>query len=217
MWYNSDDWQLKALLHMQFLMRFRVQNAPYATLKECFFSRSIAWIGNKVITYYLKTPLFPISANLAVFCRSVARLKTRAGQAGAGFVRKIVSKIARINGPLYRYVVAHSVSRVFPYLCGNTLVQGGRLLIRVPPRTCPPWKTTWSLPQPRQCWYPAAQEEHNQLVMMRNVSRKKEGMWKGCNISYRGTDKPNALAATLRNDEVCTWPWDGRTEGGADG
>ena len=43
------------------------------------FSRSIAWIGKKVMTYYLKTSFFPISANLAVFCRSVRRLNTRAG------------------------------------------------------------------------------------------------------------------------------------------
>ena len=35
------------------------------------FSLIIVWIGNKFITYYLKTPFFPISANLAVFCRSV--------------------------------------------------------------------------------------------------------------------------------------------------
>ena len=43
------------------------------------FSRSIAWIGKKVITYYLKTPFFPIPANLTVFRRSVTRLKTPAG------------------------------------------------------------------------------------------------------------------------------------------
>ena len=27
----------KARLHMRFLMRFRLQNAPYPTLHECFF------------------------------------------------------------------------------------------------------------------------------------------------------------------------------------
>ena len=74
---------VKARLHMRFLMRFlmrfRVQNAPYPTLHHCFFSRSIAWIGKKVITFYLKTPFFPMSAHLAVFCRSATRLKTRAG------------------------------------------------------------------------------------------------------------------------------------------
>ena len=47
---------LKARLHMRFLMRFmvrfRVQNAPHPTLHECFFSRSVGWIGKKVITYY---------------------------------------------------------------------------------------------------------------------------------------------------------------------
>ena len=61
--------------------------APYPA--RMLFSRSIAWIGKKVITYYLKTPLFPISADLAVFRRSVTRLKTRAG---AGFVRKMALK-----------------------------------------------------------------------------------------------------------------------------
>ena len=65
---------VKAGLHMRF------QNAPYPTLHEWFFSRSIAWIGKKVITYYLKTPLYPISVNLAVFGRSVnTQLKSRAG------------------------------------------------------------------------------------------------------------------------------------------
>ena len=46
---------------------------PYPA--RMLFSRSIAWIGKKVITYYLKTPFFPISASMAVFCRSVARPK----------------------------------------------------------------------------------------------------------------------------------------------
>ena len=59
------------------------------------FSRSIVWIGKKGITYCFKTPFIPISANLVVFCRSVTRLKTRAGLAGAGFVRKIASKSHR--------------------------------------------------------------------------------------------------------------------------
>ena len=59
------------------------------------FSRSIVWIGKKVITYCLKTLFISISANLVVFCRSVTRLKARAGLAGAGFVRKIASKSHR--------------------------------------------------------------------------------------------------------------------------
>ena len=59
---------IKARLHVRFLMRFRVQ-----------ISLIIAWIRNEVITYYLKTPIFPISANLAAFCRSVTRLKTCLG------------------------------------------------------------------------------------------------------------------------------------------
>ena len=50
---------------------------PYPA--RMFFSCSIAWIGKKVITYYFKTPFFPMSANLAVFCRRVTRLQTRAG------------------------------------------------------------------------------------------------------------------------------------------
>ena len=66
---------------------------PYPA--RMLFSRSIVWIGKKVITYCLKTPFIPISANLVVFCRSVTRLKTRAGLAGAGFVRKIASKSHR--------------------------------------------------------------------------------------------------------------------------
>ena len=63
---------------------------PYPAQK--LFSGRIAWNGKKVITYYLKTPFFAISANFAVFFRSVRRLNTRAGQAGAGFVRKSAPK-----------------------------------------------------------------------------------------------------------------------------
>ena len=66
---------------------------PYPA--RMLFSRSIVWIGKKVITYCLKTPFIPISANLVVFCRSVTRLKTRAGLAGAGFVHKTASKSHR--------------------------------------------------------------------------------------------------------------------------
>ena len=66
---------------------------PYPA--RMLFSRSIVWIGKKVITYCFKTTFIPISANLVVFCRSVTRLKTRAGLAGAGFVRKIASKSHR--------------------------------------------------------------------------------------------------------------------------
>ena len=51
---------------------------PYPA-RMFFFSRSVAWIGKKVMTYYLKTPFFPIPANLTVFRRSVTWLKTRAG------------------------------------------------------------------------------------------------------------------------------------------
>ena len=77
-WKCSD--RFKVRLHMwflmRFLMRFRIQNAPYPTLHECFFHEASCGLS---ITYYLKTPLFPISANLVVFCRSVTRLKTHAG------------------------------------------------------------------------------------------------------------------------------------------
>ena len=59
-----------------------------------FSRRSIAWIAKKVTTYHLKTPFISISANLAVFCHCVTRLKTRAGLAGVDFLRKI----ACVNG-----------------------------------------------------------------------------------------------------------------------
>ena len=45
--------------------------------KAFFAKHRVDW--KDFITYYLKTPFFPISANLAVFCSSVTRLKTRAG------------------------------------------------------------------------------------------------------------------------------------------
>ena len=63
------------------LMRFRIQNAPYPTLHECFFfSRSVAWIGKNVIIL-LEDNLLPISANLAIFCRGVTRIvRGRLGQ-----------------------------------------------------------------------------------------------------------------------------------------
>ena len=50
---------------------------PYPA--RMFFSRSIAWIGKKGMTYYSNTPFFLIPANLTVFRRTVTRLKTRAG------------------------------------------------------------------------------------------------------------------------------------------
>ena len=42
-----------------------------------FVKHRVHW--KKVITYFLKTPFFPISANLAVFCRSVTRLQSLCG------------------------------------------------------------------------------------------------------------------------------------------
>ena len=63
--------------HAMFDAILRTKRAlPYPA--RMFFSRSIAWIGKKVIRYYLSL-FFPIYANLVVFCRSVTRLKTRAG------------------------------------------------------------------------------------------------------------------------------------------
>ena len=81
------------------------------------FSRSIVWIGKKVITYCLKTPFIPISANLVVFCRSVTRIKTRAGLAGAGFVRKIASKSHR--------------NRMKNRMCKRAFRQGSKIYIFV--------------------------------------------------------------------------------------
>ena len=70
------------------------------------FSRSIAWIGQKlIITYYLKTPFFPISANLVVFCLSVTLLN----QYGVGwgkFCTQNRTEIACVNGPLLN-MLAH--------------------------------------------------------------------------------------------------------------
>ena len=79
--YTCDFW-------CDFWCDFAYQTRLTLPCTNVFFSRSVAWIGKKVMTYYLKTPFFPIPANLTVFRRSVTRLKTRAGQAGAGFVRK---------------------------------------------------------------------------------------------------------------------------------
>ena len=44
-----------------------------------FFFREASRGLERKLSHYLKTPLFPISANLAVFCRSVTRLETSAG------------------------------------------------------------------------------------------------------------------------------------------
>ena len=40
--------RVKARLHMRFLMRFRVQNAPYPTLHECFFRDASSGLERKV-------------------------------------------------------------------------------------------------------------------------------------------------------------------------
>ena len=55
-------------------------------------TRRNAWIGKKAIKYYLKTPFFPISANLAVFCRSVTRLKKPCGVGWGRFCTQNRSK-----------------------------------------------------------------------------------------------------------------------------
>ena len=57
-------------------------------------SRSIAWTGNKVITCYLKTPLFPISANLAVFFSQRYATKNACGVGWGRFCTQNRIKIA---------------------------------------------------------------------------------------------------------------------------
>ena len=73
------------------------------------FYRSIAWIENEVIVYFLTAPLFPISGNLAVFCCSITWLKSCAGLAGAGFVCKIVWKSHRnhMKNHMFHYWNTH--------------------------------------------------------------------------------------------------------------
>ena len=89
-----------------------------------FFSQSIAWIGKIVITYYLKPPSFPISANLAVFCLSVTRLKTCGGRFCTQNRIKIVWKIACVNGPLGNHSAAPRVSQ--RYSCSSNIPRDPR-------------------------------------------------------------------------------------------
>ena len=103
---------------------------PYPA--RMLFSRSIVWIGKKVITYCLKTPFIPISANLVVFCRSVTRLKTRAGLAGAGFVRKIASKSHRNrikNRMCKRALTVHHATIIMSNSFGHTVPLIGNLTL----------------------------------------------------------------------------------------
>ena len=75
--------RVKARLHMWFVMRF--------LMRFCEASRGL----ERKFSHYLKTPFFPISANLAVFCRSVTRLKSRTGRLGWGrFCTQNRTKIA---------------------------------------------------------------------------------------------------------------------------
>ena len=75
----ASNWQSWGNTHAIFYAISGAKRAlPYPA--RMLSSRSIAWIGKKVITYYFKTPFFPIPANLAVFFLSVnTRLKTCAG------------------------------------------------------------------------------------------------------------------------------------------
>ena len=75
---------------------------PYPA--RMFFSRSIVWIGKKIITYCLETPFIPISANLVVFCRSVTRpVRSWLGQVLYAKSHQnrteMAWKIACVNGP----------------------------------------------------------------------------------------------------------------------
>ena len=53
------------------------RNSPYHA--RILFREASGGLERKLFTYYLKTPLFPLAANLALFCRNVAWVKTCAG------------------------------------------------------------------------------------------------------------------------------------------
>ena len=76
------------------------RSLPYPA--RMLFSRSIAWIGKKVITYYLKTPFFQSSASLGILSQRYA-IKNPCGVGWGRFCAqnriKIASKIACVNGP----------------------------------------------------------------------------------------------------------------------
>ena len=85
-----------------FMRQSRTKHAP-AYPARMFFREASRGFEKKVITYYLKTPFFPISANLAVFCRSVRRLKKPCGLGWGRFCTQncieVAWKIACVNGP----------------------------------------------------------------------------------------------------------------------
>ena len=71
------------------------------------FSRSIAWIGKKVITYYLKPPFFQVSASLAVFFFSQRyAIKNPCGVGWGRFCAQNRIEIACVNGPLHRITIS---------------------------------------------------------------------------------------------------------------
>ena len=80
-WRRSSCTRVSPLLWCDFWCNVVYKTRLTLPCMSAFFA-NIAWIGKKVITYYLKTPFFQISANLPVFCRSVTRPKTRAGRLG---------------------------------------------------------------------------------------------------------------------------------------
>ena len=84
---------LKSRSYMRFLMLFRVENAPYPTLHECFFREASRGLERKLIHIIWRHPAFQFLLTWRYVFRSVTRLKTRAGKAGAGFVRKIACSL----------------------------------------------------------------------------------------------------------------------------
>ena len=77
-----------AIFHADFWCDFEYKTRRTLPCTNAFFAKHrVDWKESYHILF--EDTLFPISANLAVFRRSVTRLKTRAG---AGFVRKMASK-----------------------------------------------------------------------------------------------------------------------------
>ena len=126
------------------------------------FSRSIAWIGKEVITYYLKTPFFPISANLAVFCRSVTRLKTARQNWQTSLAILVILECASMR----RWCAGHvKITQTWehPLVVFLQTLEEAEAALKVAEENC---QEVLAILQERQDWYPLGRSGRDWSVCM---------------------------------------------------
>ena len=72
----------KARLHMRFLMRFRVQNAPWPTLHECLFRQASRGLERKLSHIIWRQPTFQFVLTWRYFVAALRDWKTVRGRLG---------------------------------------------------------------------------------------------------------------------------------------